>query len=409
MISLRDMLLTISLLMGTFFWINRSPGPLNSQEYPGTRSKGSTFPSLGPFEKNENEVMEVREKHSISVYSQWRTFTSRDGLPSDKTHCVRVDGERVWIGTDAGLACYEGGLWRTYSVADGLAHSVVLAIDVSPSTGDVWIATMGGLNRWSAGRFDKFDQFNSGLANDVVYGVACEDDFVWAATASGASRLNTLTGQWQIFNEKSAPMHEPWSYGVTAKDGMVYIAVWGGGVVEFNTQTGRWRDYRDPDKEMEIDLFPNDGLVHDVTASVSYENGILWVATYFGLSRYDGSRWWGYFDHDSGLVSNFINFVKARGSVVWICTDKGLNSFDGETWVAYQRVPNGSSGEIKITNKRTVIMRRRSTTAIANNYVLGVDFQDDTVWVATAKGVSQGVAHVESTILLPEHETYPVR
>ncbi|MFQ5614866.1 MAG: regulator [Anaerolineales bacterium] len=366
-------------------------------------------PTFESLKESKSGATEAGQKTSISVYSRWRTFTSRDGLPSDKTHCVRADGERVWIGTDAGLACYEAGRWRSYTVADGLAHPVVLAIDVSPRTGDVWIATMGGLNRWSAGRFDKFDQFNSGLANDVVYGVACEEDYVWAATASGASRLNTRTGQWQIFNEKSSPMHEPWSYGVSAKDGMVFIAVWGGGVVEFNTRTGRWRDYRDPDKEMEIDLFPNDGLVHDVTASVSYENGILWVATYFGLSRYDGARWRGYFDHDSGLVSNFINFVKARGSVVWICTDKGLNSFDGTTWVAYQRVPNDSGGEIVITNGGSTVVQRLSPTAIAHDFVLGVDFQGDTLWVATAKGVSRGVAQRQLTISLPGHQSNPMR
>lgn len=380
--SLRGVLVALSLLAGALLlnWVGWGPEPLISQEYPGV-DKGHT--------------------RSMPLYSQWRTFTSRDGLPSDKAHCVRVDGARVWIGTDAGLACYEGGRWRTYTVADGLAHPVVLAIDVSPRTGDVWIATLGGLNRWSAGRFDKFDQFNSGLANDVVYGVACEGDYVWAATASGASRLNTRTGQWHIFNEKSAPMHEPWAYGVSAKDGMVYIAVWGGGVVEYNTQTGRWRDYRDPDKEMEIDLFPNDGLVHDVIASVSYENGILWVGTYFGLSRYDGARWWGYFDHDSGLASNFINFVKARNSVVWIGTDKGLNSFDGATWVTYRREPDSSGGEMLISDGAAVVERRRRSTAIAHNYVLGVDFQGDMLWVATAKGVSQGVAHRASTILTP--------
>ncbi len=333
----------------------------------------------------------VARQQNIALYDRWRTFTTNDGLPSDKAFAVRVAGQRVWVGTDAGLAYYEGGRWHKLTVADGLAHPAVLSIEVSAHTGDVWIGTMGGLNRWSAGRFETFDQFNSGLANNVVYGIATEGEYVWAATAAGASRLNTRTGQWDIFNEQSAPMHEPWTYGVTANDEMVYIAAWGGGVLEYNMQTLRWRDYRDPDGEMEIDLFPNDGLVHDVTVTVSYEDDILWVGTYFGLNRYDGSRWWGYFDHDSGLLSNFINFVKARGPVVWVCTDQGLNSFDGTTWVAYQRDSISAAGEISISQGETISERRRTPSAIANNYVLGVDFQGDTLWVATAKGVSRGV------------------
>ena len=44
---------------------------------------------------------------------------------------------------------------------------------------------MGGLSRYSAGRFDTFTQLNSGLPNDVVYGVAVQGDYVWVATAAG--------------------------------------------------------------------------------------------------------------------------------------------------------------------------------------------------------------------------------
>ncbi len=68
-----------------------------------------------------------------------------------------------------------------------------------------------------------------------------------------------------------------------------------------------------------------------------YANGILWVATYFGMSRYDGTHWKGYFDHDSGLASNFINFVKANGDVAFICTDEGLSSFNSEEWISYKK------------------------------------------------------------------------
>ena len=335
---------------------------------------------------------------SVPVYYRWQTFTTADGLPSDKAMAVRVDGDRVWVGTDHGLAVYEAGRWHSYGTEDGLAHDVVLAIEVHPETRDVWIGTLGGLNRWSAGRWETFDQFNSGLANDVVYGVAAEGDYVWAATAAGASRLNVRTGEWAIFDEKNTAMHEPWTYGVHATGGMVYIAAWGGGVLEYEVAADRWRDYRDPDGEMEIDLFPHDGLVHDITTSVSFEDGILWAATYFGLSRYDGARWRGYFDHDSPLASNFINFVRARGPVAWICTDQGLNAFDGTTWVTYQR-DSLAAGVMEVQHGGAAV-RRQSATAIAHNYVLGVDFQGETVWVATAKGVSRSAAYWESVSLL---------
>ena len=325
----------------------------------------------------------------VPVLREWRTFTTRDGLPSDKVHAVRVGDGRVWAGTDAGLAYYQEDRWHTLTVADGLAHSVVLSIDVSAETGDVWIGTMGGLNRWSAGRLETFDQFNSGLANDVVYGVSIEGEHLWVATAAGANRLNTHTGRWEIFNEQNAPMHEPWTYGVDVHDGVAYIAAWGGGVLEYDSETRRWRDYRDPDGEMEIDLFPDDGVVHDITTAVSHDEGVLWVGTYFGLSRYDGAHWRWFFVHDSGLASNFINFLRARGTVVWVCTDDGLNAFDGTTWVTYRRDEETGGGDVLISDGEATV-RRSTTSAIAHNYVFGVDFEDDRVWVATAAGLSLG-------------------
>lgn len=327
----------------------------------------------------------------LLVYDQWRTYTTRDGLPSDKIFAVRVDGDRIWAGTDAGLAYLENGRWHTLRARDGLAHDEVISIDVNPTTHDVWIGTFGGLSRWSAGRFETFNQLNSGLANDFVYGVASQGDEVWVATAAGASRLNTRTGEWSIFDDTNIPLHEPWTYGVDIHDGLVYLAAWGGGAVEYNQATGKWRDYRDPDGEFEYDLYPDDGLVQDIATAVAYREGILWVSTYMGLSRYDGARWKGYFDHDSGLISNFINFVRAQGSVVWVCTDLGLNQFDGTTWVTYQRDTLAAGGHILIGTGKQPTTRLRSATTLASNYIWQVDFQGDTVWVATAQGLSRGV------------------
>lgn len=335
---------------------------------------------------------------SIKTYGNWKNYTKNDGLPSNKVFSIRVDEDRIWAGTDAGLALLEEGKWQTYTKEDGLAHNGVLSMDVSPITGDLWVATLGGLNRFSAGKFYTYTQFNSGLPNDVIYQVVCDGKDVWVATGGGAGRLNTYTGEWSIFTEKNAPMHEPWTYGITGGGGKIYIAAWGGGVIEYDTETEDFRDYIDPDGEMEIDLFPDDGLVHDITTGVTYANDILWVGTYFGLSRYDGNHWKGYFDHDSGLASNFINNVKANGSVVWLCTDKGISSFDGEHWVTYKKLDNQQGGQV-ISRIGTVSNTITTSTSIAHNFVLGVDFQKDKVWLATSEGVSVGTPISEDWLL----------
>ena len=331
----------------------------------------------------------IKEAKAMPVYGNWRNFTTKDGLPSDKAYAVRIDGDRVLVGTHDGLAVYENGKWETYTTEDGLAHNGVVSIDVSQLTGDVWLGTLGGLNRWSGGKFETFNQFNSGMPNDLVYNVFCNGNDIWVATGGGAGHFDTQTRQWEIFTEQNAPMHEPWTYALSAGDGKVWIAAWGGGVIEYNTETRRFRDYVDPDGFMEIDLQPDDGLVHDITTATSYSDSILWVSTYFGMSRYDGKNWNGYFNHDSGLASNFINFLRAEGPVVFVCSDNGLSSFNGETWVTYKKNDNDENGHAIITNG-TEKKEVQLSPSISHNFIIGVDAADDVLWVATSKGVSRG-------------------
>lgn len=331
----------------------------------------------------------IKEAKRMPVYGKWRNFTTKDGLPSDKTYSVRIDDDRVLVGTHDGLAVYENEKWRTYTTEDGLAHNGVVSIDVSELTGDVWIGTLGGLTRWSSGKFTTFNQFNSGMPNDLVYCVYCDGKDIWVATGGGAGHYDTQTGLWDIFTEQNAPMHEPWTYGVSAGDGKVYIAAWGGGIIEYNYETRNFRDYTDPDGFMEIDLQPDDGLVHDITTATAYSDSILWVSTYFGMSRYDGKNWKGYFNHDSGLASNFINFLRAEGKKVFICSDNGLSSTDGTTWVTYKKDDNSENGKAIITNgneKKEIPL----SPSISHNFIIGVDADEDYLWVATSKGVSRG-------------------
>ncbi|HEY3615714.1 MAG TPA: hypothetical protein VGK96_02810, partial [Candidatus Sulfotelmatobacter sp.] len=264
------------------------------------------------------------------------------------------------------------------------------------------------LSRVSAGRIDTFTQLTSGLSNDIVYGVGVQGDFVWTATAAGASRLNTHTGEWALFNERNTPMQEIWTYAVSPADDKVYYAVWGGGVLEYDVKTERWKDYNDPDGETELVLMKDQGLIHEITTSVSYVDKILWVATYFGASRYDGRYWHNFLQKDSGLPSNFLNQVKAiDANRAWFSTDKGLAYYDGANWSVYRPALDTHKPEMIVRDEAGVVKKIPVQTAPAHNYVLGVDFQGDDLWVATAKGLSHGVrlkSSVETAKVLSTHK-----
>ena len=62
----------------------------------------------------------------------------------------------------------------------------------------------------------------------------------------------------------------------------VYLAVWGSGLLEYDVRTSRWKEYLDPDGEMEIDLYRDDGINHVIVTGASPADGVLWISTYFG-------------------------------------------------------------------------------------------------------------------------------
>ncbi|HVM74629.1 MAG TPA: hypothetical protein VMT75_03230 [Candidatus Saccharimonadales bacterium] len=330
------------------------------------------------------------------VYTRWENFTTANGMPDDKVFQAAVDGDRVWVGTENGLVLIEKGkIQRVYRPEDGLANRVVTGVAVDQSSGDVWLATFGGLSRLSGGEFKNYKNFTSGLANDIVYAVAVQGEYVWAATTAGISRLNTHTGEWSIFSEKNAPMHEPWSYGIAVTEKKMYFAVWGGGLLEYDIAGGWWKPYNDPDGEMEIVLFQNQGLIHDIVSNVAYnpDTQMVWASTYFGLSGYDGHNWHNYLSTDSALASDFINAVQSRGNDVWACTDKGLSYLNFKTgeWITYRPAENGNGGDIAITTADKKVQHRQTSTTLAHNYILNLTFQGDDIWVATAKGLSHGM------------------
>jgi len=253
---------------------------------------------------------------------------------------------------------------------------------------------MGGLSRISGGHIDSFTQLNSGLSNDVVYNISIEGENVWIATAAGGCRLNLHTNQWSLYNERNTPMGEIWTYAVSATPTKVIYGIWGSGVLEYDQKSGKWDRYDDPDGETEMVLYKDQGLIHEIVTSVSYieKSNVIWAATYFGDSRYDGRYWHNFLKIDSGLPSNFTNQVKGvDADRAWFCTDQGLAYYDGVNWAVYRPSLTDGKPEMTVRDAKGVVTRVSVTTAPAHNYMLGIDFQGNDIWVATAEGLSHGI------------------
>ncbi len=326
---------------------------------------------------------------------RWDNFTTANGpLPDDHVFNVCVDGNRVWAGTEDGLALYENGKWKVYKPADGLAHRAVLYVAVDKRTGDVWAATMARPEPLFGRPIRQLHPTEQRAAQRCRLRRRGPGRLGLGGDRGRRRRFNTKTSQWEHFNERNTPMYEIWTYAVSAAADKVYYAVWGGGVLEYDVKTARWKDYNDPDGETEMVVLKDQGLIHEITTSVSYagKGQVLWVATYFGASRYDGRNWKNFLEKDSGLPSNFLNQVKAVDGRSRLVLDRQRSGV--LRWRELGRLPPGAryaQARDAGARRRGESDQRRVDTAPAHNYILGVDFQGDDIWVATAKGLSHGI------------------
>jgi ligand-binding sensor domain-containing protein/tRNA A-37 threonylcarbamoyl transferase component Bud32 len=97
----------------------------------------------------------------------FRVYGLDDGLPQSQVNAVTQDGEGfVWVGTQGGLARFDGLRFAAYFVEDGLPGNRVQELLFEPARATLWVATGSGLARWK-------DHALSRLADPLLDGVRC--------------------------------------------------------------------------------------------------------------------------------------------------------------------------------------------------------------------------------------------
>ena len=328
------------------------------------------------------------------VYTTWRTFTTEDGLPHNRIRTIHPFGERVWVGTDGGLALWESDSWKCWTTDDGLPWPVIAAIDVDPRTGDVWLGTFGGgLVRYSFGRFDQFEQFNSGLAGDLVFAVAVDGDYVWAATNSGLSRYDTLGRVWSLHLERRGDTPGQVVTALQKNAGDLYAHIWCGPAKRFDPGSGLWTPV-DPVTVNRSGTSPAVQRLGDLTLAGTVAGESLWRATPMGLSRRDAKGHWETRRIDDlRAAGGPVHCLTARadGAEAWLGTDAGLTAlvdWAGDRWVTYRRDGEGHIAILRQGGRATD--RLALDCGIPDNRVRCLAYDREMVWVGTAKGLALG-------------------
>jgi signal transduction histidine kinase/streptogramin lyase len=118
-----------------------------------------------------------------------RSWQNQQGLPNNTVNAVTQtrDGY-LWLGTDEGLARFDGVHCRVFGLADGLRNLQISAL-LEDSRGGLWIGTAGGgVSRMIHGEITTYS-VQDGLAGDSISSfVEATNGEVWIGTHTGLSR-----------------------------------------------------------------------------------------------------------------------------------------------------------------------------------------------------------------------------
>jgi signal transduction histidine kinase/ligand-binding sensor domain-containing protein len=191
-----------------------------------------------------------------------RNWTTHDGLPQSRVKAIaRGHDGYLWLGTEAGLARFDGAHFKTFGLQEGLGAITVLAL-LEARDGTLWISTLGGgVSALRNGQVER--TITQGLPSSSILSLAEDaEGHVWAGNDSGFARLE---------KDRFVPVPDFPNGGKSGtaalycdRNGTMWVGMAGGMLWQWNS--GRWA--------------PSDeSSPRDVTALGEDSAGRLWAAT----------------------------------------------------------------------------------------------------------------------------------
>ena len=154
----------------------------------------------------------------------WKTYTVGDGLAGELVQAIAIDGQgRTWLGTEQGLSIWNGATFFNITGAQGLPAADIRALAATRDA--MWIGSWGGgLYRFADNQLEVFNVENTGLPSDRITALAALPD--------GSLLLGTDRGL-ALFAEGAVTPAAAIAAPVTAIaliDGAAWVATAGAGV-----------------------------------------------------------------------------------------------------------------------------------------------------------------------------------
>ncbi|HEX8264817.1 MAG TPA: two-component regulator propeller domain-containing protein [Pyrinomonadaceae bacterium] len=344
-----------------------------------------------------------------------------DGLRDRKINCLLPDeNENLWVGTDSGIALWDGARIVEPELAAGLKNSRVLKI-LKDNQSNLWVATESdGLIRLNRNGQVSTKAFNFPSSKMATALFEDREGNLWVGTTRGVERLrdnafmsyssaqglpSNSGGALYIDSEgktwfsppegglywlkdnsigsvRAAGIENDIIYSITGGDSKdeLWLGRQRGGLTRLNLNGG----------SHSAETFTRkDGLAQDSIFTVFQSSDkSVWAGTLTGgVSRLKDGVFTTYTQTEGGLASNTINAITENGNgVMWFATPRGLNSLKNDRWRMYSTKDGLPSEKV--------------TTIFADNGGI--------LWVGTSRGLAflkSGQVHVNRNMPLSLRET----
>ncbi|QQS35603.1 MAG: T9SS type A sorting domain-containing protein [Ignavibacteriales bacterium] len=160
---------------------------------------------------------------------------------------------------------------------------------------------------------------------NLIFSTVEDDDYYWAATYGGLSRVSKTNGEIFVFTKANSDLPDNYIYCMTQdSNGIKWLGTYSSGIIKFDGNS--FTTYNSSNT-----LLP-DNKINSI--AVDHQDN-LWAGTDSGLVKYDGVNWTlydfqnlNYTDIDVGAL-----FVDDTGDL-WVSTQELLR-FNGTTWTEY--------------------------------------------------------------------------
>ena len=268
-------------------------------------------------------------RKSLTQYSR-TTWTQEAGLPQDTIRAIaQTPDGYLWLGTDEGLARFDGYDFVVYDRASGaLPDNSVIALSAARD-GSLWVGTQGGLTRYYDGHFRTYTK-KDGLPDDTVISLCADPKGgVWIVADAALVRFQ---------NEKFTTFAPNRDVPVTAARTVTVDAagdLWVAGYSRVVKRTG--------DRFVEV-VSPQTMGATVVLAMLVDRSGTLWLAGNTGLMRRTVDGKVQKFGEKDGLPDVSVRAIAFdRDGNLWAGTNNGLSRLENGHFAS---APNADGGQV---------------------------------------------------------------